>query len=297
MYLTTKSILWHKYQRPRYKVWSDYAVMFYHANTTALVLQDIKLPFPVFSIMLPEECPLTLGGNKVSELAVSNYSYAELGKALPKNAILEGFDSYEANRSTLSVRFLSRFGGENTDQVARVIHLQHHRDETDGESFGESVQRALATDNDMSPEYKVEVQGWLNLAVTVSILATKTQLLVPEILNADVQRYLEAVNAGNTSRAEQLVERATKRRHARSWVIGKYGAVAVVGRYAKQCQSGDTGATGTRELKYSHVRSAHWHRHKTGVGRTEEKLMFHLPVVVRPDLPPPPCGTTHVVKV
>jgi hypothetical protein len=47
-------------------------------------------------------------------------------------------------------------------------------------------------------------------------------------------------------------------------------------------------------LRHSHLRSGHmrWQRYKDERGNWARRLIFIHPLIVRPDLPPPPSGTT-----
>jgi len=97
-------------------------------------------------------------------------------------------------------------------------------------------------------------------------------LLDPDLLARDRDR---------TTDTESKV-RATARAHRRGkkgWIVG--------GRETRLPRSGGGGqGGGTRgELTKSHLRCGHFHAVRCGKGRSEIKVMWFPPTVVRPDLP------------
>lgn len=166
----------------------------------------------------------------------------------------------------------------------------------EGETIPESFYRMLGDlerrtvnegDNGTSLEFvealhfKDRLLNCLRLLATVGFLANShDELLQREVLNRDQRAYDQAVAGGNVRRQEQIAKRAHRRGKV-GWNVGT-NEMAVGERPPRPgSQSGD----GSRTHKWAHIRSGHPHAVRYGPGRSQVKIKWFRPTVVRSDLP------------
>jgi hypothetical protein len=115
------------------------------------------------------------------------------------------------------------------------------------------------------------VERCARLILSICFLAkSEDGLVVPDVLSKD---RLD-LRGASPEHVHILVDRAKKK--------GKYGWV--VGSHVMHVTE-PSSVGGGREFSYSHIRMGHWHKVYFGAGRSQTKIVWYRPTVVRPDLP------------
>lgn len=119
------------------------------------------------------------------------------------------------------------------------------------------------------------------LGIGISFLATGADRLVEyDVLNKDLDRYLDSLRRGDGVSAQRLRDKAS-RRGKKGYVVGR--EIYFPGRaYTSDSQSEPTG----RKLTHSHLRRAHFHTVPYGPQKSLRRVQFYHSIVVKPDLPP-----------
>ena len=189
-----------------------------------------------------------------------------------------------------------------TAQVTKCITMEWSARE--GETIPESFYRMLndlerrqaSGDHEISLEFlevllaNDRLLNCLRLLATIGFLANSNdELLQREVLNHDRKAFEQAVASGNVRRQERIATRA-QRRGKVGWNVGTNEMF--VGEQPPNPSSRD--GDGSRTHQWAHIRSGHPHAVRFGPGRTQVKIKWFRPTVVRPDLPfkPGDTGTT-----
>jgi hypothetical protein len=128
--------------------------------------------------------------------------------------------------------------------------------------------------------YQHKIENIFRVAVTVGFLANANdELLVPDVLSKDRQKYQEAIDKGLTEAAETILARS-RRRGKNGWNVGTNEMFVGEDDYSHSSSEG-----GGKELKYSHFRTGHPHAVRYGKGKSQVKIKWFRTTRVRPDLP------------
>lgn len=143
------------------------------------------------------------------------------------------------------------------------VSMQECIDEAKGRKRGES--------------YEEMIRNYLRLAVTVGFLADNPTICEADVLADDRHKY----QSGTDTEREVIAARARRR--------GKYGYnigtdLMFVGPMAKGEPRSAEGMSG-RELEWAHLRQGHPHCVRYGANKELVKIMWYVPLTVRPDLP------------
>jgi len=102
----------------------------------------------------------------------------------------------------------------------------------------------------------------------------------PELIDFDVlSKYRDEYPRADQARREVMISKS-KQRGKNGWNVGN--DMMFLGEQPTHSQLQN--ATG-RELNYAHIRNGHPHAFRYGPGRTQVKIKWVLPTVVRPDKP------------
>jgi hypothetical protein len=117
----------------------------------------------------------------------------------------------------------------------------------------------------------------IRLALGTCLLATNADKVIEaDVLNRHVERYR---HSADPHVREELFERA-KHRGKFGWLVGREISLPSTLRPARD-ESGEQRG----ELTRSHLRRGHFHTVLYGKGRSQAKVLWFKPVLVRPDLP------------
>jgi hypothetical protein len=106
-------------------------------------------------------------------------------------------------------------------------------------------------------------------------------LVVPDVINSDKAKLIEAIKNNDKITLEKLKNRA-KNRGKNGYNIGTNEMfVTESNMHKKQSHSNDSG----KELSYSHIRGGHPHAIRYGKGKSKIKIKWFRPTRVRKDLP------------
>jgi len=276
-------------QRPLYRIWPEYVDMFSKTRLDNIPLDMFKMPFPAWTILFPKDTYFVRPFLEVKYLKVYDFG----NDFIP---ILKGID-VGIHHIIIEMTVNDR-RTPNSDDMVLLNDLEVKQYLVDNPTA--TIQQAI--DHQMSAGVHAIDPSYGELAVyatelldtmiriicSISFVATGGyRFIAPDILNADMARWLEAQKKGDTKRMAELEQRAHKRRKSKSYTIGKSHTIRL-----PNLSSGSSDTTGSgRELVNSHQRGAHFHVYHTGKGRTERTVKFIPPIVVRDDLPPKPSAT------
>jgi len=121
----------------------------------------------------------------------------------------------------------------------------------------------------------------LRIAVTVGFLANQNDdMIVRDVLAKDRTSYRQSLVQENFSRRMKIEDRAT-RRGKLGWNVGTNEMF--VDWYPPKPHHEPDGIRGPH--KSAHIRTGHFHAVRCGKGRSQVKVKWFRPTVVRPDLP------------
>ena len=138
----------------------------------------------------------------------------------------------------------------------------------------EEVEKHIGT---LKESFKPLLKNVLKLSCTIGFLADNTSICEPDVLNSD--KHL--VENASPEEREALHQKARDKRKY-GWNIGTDRMF--LGPQPFQLANKSQALDG-RELEYAHIRAGHPHAVRYGKGRELVKIMWFVPLTVRPDLP------------
>lgn len=198
--------------------------------------------------------------------------------------------SDNTRRAVFVLHFYSTLNSKPRDIVTFVVKLKEDKSLEDAieycissvnpNSLVESIMDQDTIEKYLSilkSNFKPLAKNVLRLSCTIGFLADNTTICEPDILNSD-KHLIE--NASPEER-EALHQKAKNKR--------KYGYNIGTDRMflgAQPFQSANKSqAVEGRELEYAHIRAGHPHAVRYGKGKELVKIMWFVPLTVRPDLP------------
>jgi len=148
---------------------------------------------------------------------------------------------------------------------------------------GISLERAISSHRDAAAARQPEnadlwkvLHNLLRVVAMVGFLSEGN----PELIDFDVlSKYRDEYPRADQARREVMISKS-KQRGKNGWNVGN--DMMFLGEQPTHSQpQGNTG----RELNYAHIRNGHPHAFRYGPGRTQVKIKWVLPTVVRPDKP------------
>lgn len=287
-----------------YKVWPEYVDMFLKTRLDNIPLTSLRFPFPAWTLQLPVEHPIILLGRKAATISVYFSTDAERSAMLrrytegnvPANPMADGTEK-------LLYLQINMFNDEgNRVDSAVTLNISHILETRPGATVEDAIDhqrsstvRPFSRPGDPSHESWCESTGdMLRLVLSVAFIATGEYKFVNrDVLSDDVQKYRAALTDGDQELITKLGDKADRRRSSRGFTIGKFHAIDVLAQKPERIE-GETDEQ--YELRHQHIRSGHFHAYWCGPGRQERKVRFLAPVIVRPDLPPPPSTPSRLIK-
>lgn len=286
---------WMRLSKPYYKIHAPLLPLF--ADTRLDVPAEfLRAPFNAFLIRFPENHQLdflTASGNEVNTILVHEASsdiiipaseedlqckrqlclWIDFGERLDMGVDQKQLPVY-------TYQLLKIFPNDTVEQA-----LQRQRNNIDIESMAYGINIPFEV-----------IEACVRITVATCFLATGGDRIVePDVLNRDLQKYLELRKQELTTRQKsetinKLHQRA-QQRGKRGWVLGR----EIEFPSAPTSHPGDP--TG-RQLKYQHQRGAHFHIIRHGPGKTLARIEWFRQTTVKPDLPAPPITTRkgHTTK-
>ena len=131
--------------------------------------------------------------------------------------------------------------------------------------------------DEVKNSYRFFTENLLRLCCTIGFLADNANICEPDLLTAD--KHL--IETASPEELEALHQKARRKR--------KYGYNIGTDRMflgPQPIRSGEKSqAAEGRELEYAHIRGGHPHAVRYGKGKELVKIMWYVPLTVRPDLP------------
>jgi len=267
---------WDEAGRPYFKVFPNLLPMFMQTKLS-VPGKYFHSPFPNFLVRLPlnhgcEE--LTVRGNELQTVLISEVSgedTLELREPVEHSHMFIIWMNFGETFKGIPYYTYQVMKFRKNQTIEEAIEDQRTPERTDEETLA----YGLDIGND-------KINNAMRLVVSTCFLATGADRIVePDVLNKDLQRYIEAKRCNNTERIKQLEDRAHRRRKM-GWTVGREITVP-----APVTSNNDSAPTG-RHLSHSHQRGAHFHVYHYGPGREKWKVKWINQLTVRPDLPPPP---------
>lgn len=270
-------LFWREAGHPYYKV-DDAAVELFRKINIDVPFKHVVAPFKEFCIRFSETNPLRTRFGPVRSMLMLSLTPAQ---AQEEAKYVTGAKNYvdkftDANQNSVinsgAVMLFVDVGELDPNGLACMNYVLMHRcDEiTVSESLkhlplkGESELVASGIERDL-----------LSIYVSVCFLSTSSdKILKPEVLSKDFAAYLEAERKQDTERIRVMTERA-KRKGKIGWLVD--GKRELVHSQQDRYEGEPTG----RELRFRHVRSAHFRKKESGL------VVFVRQCVVRKDLPAP----------
>jgi len=265
---------WYRGKQPYYKVYPDYVELFMKTKLH-VPTKFLRLPFSSILIRFPKENTYpNASGHPVRTILASEYnSELLIGDPVPgeKRRMQIWIDIGEKESDFGKFDLSKTLDGP----VYSFCHLIMKDDEND------TIEDAFYR---LPPGYKFEsgilitekfMEYCLRIVSAVAFLATGAdQLIQPDILTKDQSKYEEA----SPERKKQLVEKSLKRgKHG--FTVGKE---SVIGKHwLSHSKNIGTG----KALKYSHLRSGHFHVVRYGPGKRLSRVDFFQQIRVKPELP------------
>jgi len=195
---------------------------------------------------------------------------------------------------TLDVHFI-RDSAYHDEGLYSCYTFTLHLDENDSSGQNYSLQKAVENSaydtvcdvvsldvdpvrrNEIRDIYRLFTEKILKLCCTIGFLADNANICEPDLLTAD--KHL--IETASPEELEALHQKARRKR--------KYGYNIGTDRMflgpvplspGKKSQAAES-----RELEYAHIRGGHPHAVRYGKGKELVKIMWYVPLTVRPDLP------------
>lgn len=297
-------VFWYENSCRYYKLWPEYINIF---RQTRLDLPGkvFQPPGPAFVVLLPKgQQDLLMGSQPVRAIMLSAQTMPQFRdgfirmcqrSGIPAEAITAMIEEHKKKTPACGrlVGLAVVCEPPPTHPDAWDMTLLHAFEIDDERLLQEQMTAhydAVATAERLGPAAKSSRMTLLDafrIMLSVSFLAVgQDRLIHPDVINADLQRYLEAVNARNEKRMGELHDRANRRRRgAEGYTVGR--SELILGRRSKRQEETDVLAESLArgELTYQHQRGPHFHVFWTGQGRTTPTVKFINQLTVRADLP------------
>ena len=283
---------WYASGRPYYRIFPPYIDVFSRTSLN-VPCKYIKTPYASFVIRFPQGHEPLLQSQPVRALLVS---------LLPPDPAKRSAETHRDAMLVLSVQ-ASREGQQNSGSSrsafsSPLLGFRLYEDRTVDEAIHHGVAESktlLLTKqgqrmDDGHALTRIEAfDPLLRIAVAVMFLATGgDKVISPDVLGADLAKYLEAVRCQDQATLRRLQDKAVRRRGQLGFTVGRehYATEGILGRTSQGLSSGNAEASRGRELSYQHQRCGHLHLYWTGPGRATPEMKFVSQITVRADLPP-----------
>lgn len=281
---------WVEDGKPYYKVHPKIVGQLARTNLDKIPARMIEIPcgYRAISVRFSEDIPIVRATDESLK-----YVAFDPGSQLGVRAALFGrvTDPDEPGNQILCLNFDTGYRRHIEGQDCMLCHtipFDIEGDETIPQALARNAARYAGGDWEILRQsfllQQPTIEALFRIVVTVGFLADQTDdnLIVPDVLKDDEDRYKRAVQAGDAEAVKRLHERASKRRNAVGWNVGTNEMF--VERHRSRGSSGDYEPTGD-ELEYSHFRSGHPHAVRYGKGKSKVKIKWFRTIRVRPDLP------------
>lgn len=291
--------------RPYYQVYPE--VFEAVSNTTLdLDIDDWKVPFDIFEIRLPKTDKPLIPIQPNSSLGVMsiqifrNYykrmficsaenpplTYKFLKSNSPE---MQSLFTQLVNNTAVKVNICDYNKPQDAYKKQSVFTTLKYeegvkiRDVTD-----HTIQRVLNKKDFYSDEPDLDdmsgcaLSQVLKLSLGVSLLATASQkILEYDVLAKQLEAYRGMKDKGDTS-GYKNIENKAKKKGKFGWNIGKPRVRRLP--LSQENSYGNNVGHGSQH-NFTSYRCGHWHKYHVGIGRTQVKIKWLSPTVVRPDLP------------
>jgi hypothetical protein len=278
---------WTSTGKPYYKIHTP-LLPFFIDTRLDVPAQYLKAPFETFLIRFPEN-------HGIENLMASEHEVRSiLINETPSDRVLPlGKEDVECERQIcLWIDFGERLLLQEKPRSELTIHTFQVLKIFVGDSIDTALARQIDNIDEESMAYGIKipfsvVEACVRISAATCFLATGGDKLVePDVLNKDLQRYLQLRkdalddNEEAEERIEVLRARA-ERRGKKGWVLGREVA------FPDYHSSSEHTSTG-RHLKYQHQRRPHFHVVRFGPNKESARVEWYRQLTVRPDLPAPP---------
>lgn len=278
--------------RPYYKVWPEYVDVFMKTRLDAVPVSQLRFPFPAIEIRLSKPIVWPGAHREILAIQVALFSSNDLPTLRVDK---QPCDINDALGIVIGIRERVRNEYASLSYVIRVSQEMIDMSVEQLVTFATDLvnRQGYESDEALSDEFSSprgdevyhQLIGVFRLIVSTVFIATGQYRFVnPDVLNADIGKLLAAISSDDQATIDKLADRATRRRQgSRGFTVGKFHTIDVPNRPSGHGSEVESDAS--RELRYQHMRSAHLRVQWVGPGRTQQKVVFIAPVIVRPDLP------------
>lgn len=273
--------------RPYFKVYPDMARAMSEVSVD-LPSSSIMFPFNVFAIILADD-----DGNDFRDEGHSPVMSIMVSEAFFSDARDDGSFRVKMNRDgtmdlrggdsrSLRVNFNLRGDDGEVASYDATYGLDSLKDIED--SFGD-VWRSGVHQNSEPGEYVPSADLYLKvirLAVVCTFFGTdRHELVLPDVKRKVIDRTMSRTGCSEIDAIKSEKDKAV-RDGCKSWTIGKEISLP---RPVYTGSGKDDTRGGAREISYGYVRRGFLRMQPCGEGRSQRRLVFVHPHVVRPDLP------------
>ena len=170
--------------------------------------------------------------------------------------------------------------------ACNTLHFSVVGDETIPECITRNIDEMIRLEDFMANvviSMRDRLEQLFRIIISIGFLANNPDngVIIPDVLNRDVDAYHKAIAANDLERQKTILERA-KRNHKLGWNVGTNEMFVPVSPLARSREHPE--GTG-RELSWSHIRGGHWHPVRFGHGKEKIMLKWFRSIRVRDDLP------------
>lgn len=291
--LCLSEIDWINSNRPYYRIYPEYAEIF-SCTELDIPLRHLMAPYRNFCIRLAEGAEFSIHGFKIGAVL---FTFCQLKDML--GDLREGFER-KASQDGKDLRLEQWWMCFRYHVVVPSGHRQNvgllaawpDQEDVLNMTLDDYMHRRFGTVPQSNPNWKMRMDvgepdpesiKLLRLALAVAFLgAGNDRLIERDVLHADFNLYLDAVNRKDATKVQQLHDKAVKKRGEIGFTVGR--EEALLGRRSSGARLDQELGDG-KELKYQHQRKGHIHKYWYGPGKSKLKMQWTKQVTVRPDRP------------
>jgi len=297
--LLLANYLWQKRNKPTYRLWPSWIRTFTQSKMVEFPTNLYVQPYTSIAITLPIANPALLlyKGHAIRSIGLTTFNDDSFhGTAFKGQHLDDGHQMIHLYATTMAPNTFkqkpqlnrNKRGGPRQDKLVQIGQAMM-------DHIIPQVQCILPLNTNLSLTEQLEKYNlpqdyrdiWA-VALTVAYLGTcQYKLIEPDVLGADINKYLQALKEGDLSKISQLHAKATKRRHHLSFNIGRNtdSILKILGRTSQGGGNGDRNGDRKRELNFRHIRRFHFRHIHKNEGPPKERVMPIMEMIIRPDKP------------
>jgi len=275
---------WEDAGRPYYKIHPEMVQMLIKTNLDSIPSQFIETPQNSVLFRFANDIPIryTTGGvTMLSDEVINKYPVYARSVLFHRHQKTETATNLDEIVIFIDEGFRQKINGIDR-LLCNTIVLTLRDDETIPQAIQRTIESEEQSEAIMLRSMRSRLENLFRVIIASGFLANTPEdnLVVPDIINKDKNKYIDAVEKGDEEAIKVIVERAKRRGH-NGWNIGTNEIF--MGEMEPWSQK--AGQPTGNELKHSHIRSGHPHAVRYGPGKKKVKIKWFRPTRVRKDLP------------